>query len=247
MAVARLAPTCNHVLASLPPAEYRSLLPWLEPVQLDGGDVLQECGVPHTQVFFPCSGIVSMNYQLEDGASVAIALIGCEAIVGISVFLDGALPSGQSIVQVAGQGFSVDAVTVRTFLRSGGQLQTLALRSIQAMSTQMAQTAVCNRHHNLDQQICRWLLLTLDRVPGNELNMTHELIAQMLGVRREGVTAAAGKLQDAGAINYSRGRIVVLDRCALEARVCECYRVVRKEYHRLLPTPPGLGATLDAA
>ena len=239
MSVGQLAPTSNHVLASLPPAEYRSLLPWLEPVQLDAGDVLQECGVAQAQVVFPCSGIISMNYQLADGASVAVALVGCEAIVGISVFLDSALPSGQSIVQVAGQGFRLDAATVRAQLRNGGQLQALALRSIQTMSTQMAQTAVCNRHHNLDQQICRWLLLTLDRVPGNELSMTHELIAQLLGVRREGVTAAAGKLQDAGVINYSRGRIVVLDRCALEARVCECYRVVRKEYHRLLPIPAG--------
>ncbi|MEO7251190.1 MAG: Crp/Fnr family transcriptional regulator [Arenimonas sp.] len=245
MSVGQLAPTSNHVLASLPSAEYRSLFPWLEPVQLDAGAVLEECHVAQSQVVFPCSGIVSMNYQLADGASVAIAVVGCEAIVGVSVFLDGALPSGQSIVQVPGQGFRLDAATVRTLLRKGGQLQVLALRSIQAMSTQMAQTAVCNRHHNLDQQICRWLLLTLDRVPGNELNMTHELIAQMLGVRREGVTAAAGKLQDAGVINYSRGRIAVLERSALEARVCECYRVVRKEYHRLLPIPAGFCAALQ--
>lgn len=244
MAVGRLAPTSNHVLASLPPDEYDSLFPWLEPVQLDGGDVLQECGLVQAEVVFPCSGIVSMNYQLEDGASVAVALVGCEAIVGTSVFLDDALPAGQSIVRVAGQGFRLDVATVRMHLRNGGQLQALALRSIQAMTTQMAQTAVCNRHHNLDQQICRWLLLTLDRVPGNELSMTHELIAQMLGVRREGVTAAAGKLQDAGVINYSRGRIVVLDRSALEARVCECYRVVSREYHRLLPIPAATVAAL---
>ena len=237
MSISRLAPSSNLLLASLPPDEYRRLLPVLEPVQLRVGDVIHKSGQAQGHIVFPGSGIVSMNYQLDDGSAVAVALVGREGLVGISAFMDGAVPSSQAMVQTAGLGFRLSAGVVGRELRCGGRLQILALRYIQALITQMAQTAVCNRHHNLDQQICRWLLLSLDRLFGNEVSMTQESIAQMLGVRRERVTSAAGKLQDAGVINYSRGRISVLDRPALEARVCECYSVVRGEYDRLLPLP----------
>jgi CRP-like cAMP-binding protein len=235
MSISWLTPPSNHLLACLPPEEYRRLLPELQPVQLHAGDILHKPGQPQADIIFPCAGIVSLNYRMEDGASVATALVGREGLIGVSLFMDGASPSNLAVVQTDGQGFRLAAGVVRRELKCAGQLQLLALRYIQALITQMAQTAVCNRHHNLDQQICRWLLLSLDRHFGNELTMTQELIAQMLGVRREGVTAAAGKLQDAGVIYYSRGRIAVLDRPALEERVCECYGVVRGEYERLLP------------
>lgn len=235
MPIGRLAPLSNLLLASLPAEQYRRLLPDLESFAVVAGDILTTPNYPPSHVYFPCSCVVSLEHPMEDGASVGVALVGREGMAGVSVFMDGAVPSARGVVQTAGQGFRLTADAVCRELGHGGQLQSLALRYIQALITQMAQTAVCNRHHNLDQQICRWLLLSLDRMAGNELILTQELIAQMAGVRREGVTTAAGKLQDAGIISYSRGRISVLDRQALEARVCECYLVVRLEYERLLP------------
>jgi CRP-like cAMP-binding protein len=246
MTIGALAPNNNRLLASLPAEEYRRLLPDLQPIELEVGDILQKPGQNQACAIFPCAGSVAMNYQMEDGASVAIAVVGREGLVGLSMFLDGAPASSYAVVQTAGHAFRLGAGPVLRELRSPGRLQLLAFRYVQALMTQTAQTAVCNRHHNLDQQICRWLLLSLDRHPGNELNMTQESIAQMLGVRREGITAAAGKLQDAGVINYSRGRIVILDRPALEALACECYSVVRDEYERLLPVAMGQRRHLQA-
>ena len=235
----RLAPTSNLLLASLPPEQYRRLLPDLELVELQVGDAIQKPGLPISHVVFPASGIVSMHYQLRDGAALAIALIGREGLVGISRFMVEAPPSSRSVVQSPGDGYRLGAAVIQREIRNGGHLQVLALRYIQALITQMAQTAVCTRYHNLDQQICRWLLLSLDRLPGSELNMSHELVAQLLGVRRERVSVAASHLQDANVLDYSRGHIWILDRAALEERVCECYAVVRNEYERLLPLGAG--------
>lgn len=238
MSIGRLAPSKNRLLASLPPEQYRRLVACLEPVEMRVGETMHRSGPQaNANVVFPCSGVVSLNYEMSDGASLAIALVGSEGVIGISQFMDGAVPSCHCTVQTPGRGYRLSSGALRRELGKGGQLHTLGLRFIQALITQMAQTAVCNRHHNLDQQTCRWLLLSLDRLEGNELWMTQEMIAQLLGVRREGVTSAAGRLQDAGIITYSRGRICVLDRQALEERVCECYRVVSDEYHRLLPQP----------
>lgn len=235
---ARHSPTSNVVLASLPTEEYRRILPDLEFVELVAGEIVHKPAHPQGHVVFPISGISSLNYHMEDGTSVAVALVGREGMLGISSFMDGALPTTQATAQGTGQAFKLSTAVVRRELRIGARLQSLGLRFIQALITQMAQTAVCNRYHTLDQQICRWMLLSLDRTAGNELSMTQESIAQMLGVRREGITAAAGKLQGSGFIRYSRGRISVMDRGALEACVCECYAVVRDEYRRLLPEPP---------
>ena len=226
-------PRRNLLLAALPEAE-ALWLPNLEPVELPLGKVLYESGTTMSHVFFPTTAIVSLLYVMEDGASGEIAVVGHEGIVGVSLFMGGESTPSRAVVQSAGTGFRLEAkILMKEFNRAGTVLH-LLLRYTQALLTQMAQTAVCNRHHSLDQQLCRWLLLSLDRLPSNELVMTQELIANMLGVRREGVNEAAGKLHKAGVIRYRRGHITVLDRPALEGRTCECYAVVKKEYDRLL-------------
>lgn len=225
----------NQLLAALPAADYERLLPHLEPVTLPLGMVIFESGGKLRHLYFPASGIVSLMYAMENGASTEIAVIGNEGVVGIALFMGGDSTPSRAVVQSAGQGCRLKAAVVKTEFDRGGPLQQLLLRYTQALIAQMTQTAVCNRHHAVDQQLCRWLLLSLDRLPSNKLAMTQELIANMLGVRREGVTEAAGKLQEAGLIRYRRGHITVLDRPQLEARVCECYAVVKKEMDRLLP------------
>lgn len=200
------------------------------------GKVIYESGVELKQVYFPTPGcIVSMLYVMEDGASAEIAVVGDEGMVGIALFMGGGTTPSRALVQSAGQAFLLKAKALQKEFERHGNLQELLLRYTQALITQMSQTAVCNRHHSVEQQLCRWLLLSLDRLSSNELTMTQELIANMLGVRREGVTEAAGRLQAKGLISYSRGRITVIDRPGLEAQVCECYAVVKKEYDRLLP------------
>jgi CRP-like cAMP-binding protein len=228
-------PKANRLLAALPDDGLRMLLPFLEAVPLPLGMVVYESGAAQGYVYFPTSSIVSLLYVLADGASAEIAVTGNEGLVGIALFMGGETTPSRAVVQSAGHGYRLRAAVLKKAFEAGGELQHLLLRYTQALITQMTQTAVCNRHHAVDQQLCRWLLLSLDRLRGNELVMTQELIANMLGVRREGVTEAAGKLQDEGLIRYSRGRITVLDRPRLEARVCECYAVVKKEYDRLLP------------
>jgi CRP-like cAMP-binding protein len=227
-------PQDNRLLAALPDAGLRGLLPHLEAVRLPLGMVVYESGGEQRFVYFPTSSIVSLLYVLADGSSAEIAVTGNEGLVGISIFMGGETTPSRAVVQSAGYGYRLKGQVLRKEFESGGALQHLLLRYTQALITQMTQTAVCNRHHSVDQQLCRWLLLSLDRLPGNELVMTQELIANMLGVRREGVTDAAGKLQDEGMIRYSRGHITVLDRDQLETRVCECYSVVKREYDRLL-------------
>jgi CRP-like cAMP-binding protein len=224
----------NRLLAALPADERDALAPLLEPIPLRLGATLYEPGGKQAYVYFPASGIVSLLYVLENGASAEIAVTGNEGVVGISLFMGGESMPARAVVQGAGTAYRLKAAVIKKEFERGGELQHLLLRFTQAVITQMAQTAVCNRHHSVDQQLCRWLLLSLDRLRSNQLEMTQELIANMLGVRRVGVTEAAGKLHAAGLINYHRGHIVVLDRAKLEKRVCECYRVVRKEYDRLL-------------
>ena len=237
-------PRDNQLLAALADENYEALAPFLEPVELPLGMVLYESGGAQGHVYFPTSSIVSLLYVLENGSSAEIAVTGCEGLVGIALFMGGETTPNRAVVQSAGRGYRVKARALKEQFEAGGPLQLLLLRFTQALITQMTQTAVCNRHHSIDQQLCRWLLLSLDRLPANELVMTQELIANMLGVRREGVTEAAGKLQADGLVAYSRGRITVLDRGKLEARVCECYEVVKKEYDRLLPAPAApAGAT----
>jgi CRP-like cAMP-binding protein len=225
----------NHLLAALPHAESERWLPFLESVDLPLGQVLYESGITLTHVYFPTTAIISLLYVMENGASAEIAVVGNEGIVGISLFMGGESTSSRAVVQSAGKGFRLKANMLKEEFNRAGPVLHLLLRYTQALITQMSQTAVCNRHHSLDQQLCRWLLLSLDRLEGNQLVMTQELIANMLGVRREGVTEGALKLQHAGLIRYARGHITVLDRAALERRSCECYAVVKKEYHRLLP------------
>jgi len=228
-------PKDNHLLAVLPEAEWQRWQPLLELVDLPLGKVLYESGGTMSHVYFPTTAIVSLLYVMEDGASAEIAVVGNEGLVGVAIFMGGGSTPSRALVQSAGKGYRMRAAVInQEFERSSAVLH-LLLRYTQALITQMAQTAVCNRHHSLDQQLCRWLLLSLDRLQGNELVMTQELIANMLGVRREGVTEAALKLQGAGLIRYARGRIKVLDRAGLERRTCECYAVVKKEYDRLLP------------
>ena len=228
-------PQQNHLLAALPAPEGERLFPCLEWVPLPLGEALYESGARLSYVYFPTTAIVSLLYVMENGASAEIAVVGNEGIVGIALFMGGETMPNRAVIQSAGHGYRLKGhILTQEFDRSGA-LQHLLLRYTLALLTQMAQPAVCNRHHSVDQQLCRWLLLSLDRLPANELSMTQELIANMLGVRREGVTEAAGKLQKAGLIHYSRGHITVLDRPGLEARVCECYEVVRKEFSRLLP------------
>ena len=233
-----LDPRQNHLLASLPSAEWERWRPQLEWADMPLGQVLYESGRTLSHVYFPTTAIVSLLYVMEDGASAEIAVVGNEGIVGISLFMGGESTPSRAVVQSAGQGFRLRAVTIKEEFNRAGPVMHLLLRYTQALITQMAQTAVCNRHHSLDQQLCRWLLLSLDRLAGTELVMTQELIANMLGVRREGVTEAALKLQRLGLIRYARGRISVLDRRGLKARTCECYEVVRREYDRLLPRQP---------
>ena len=225
----------NHILAALPDAEWQRWQPQLEAVDLPLGKVLYESGRKLSHVYFPTDAIVSLLYVLEDGASAEIAVVGHEGVVGISLFMGGESTTSRAVVQSAGVGLRLKAASIKEEFNRSSPVMHLLLRYTQALITQMAQTAVCNRHHSLDQQLCRWLLLSLDRLQGSDLVMTQELIANMLGVRREGVTEAALKLQKLGLIRYARGHISVLDRPGLEQRTCECYAVVREEYDRLLP------------
>jgi CRP-like cAMP-binding protein len=225
----------NHLLAALPTAEWERWLPQLERVEMPLGQVLYESGTTLSHVYFPLTAIVSLLYVMENGASAEIAVVGNEGIVGISLFMGGESTPSRAVVQSAGHGVRLKAQTMKDEFNRAGPVLHLLLRYTQALITQMAQTAVCNRHHSLDQQLCRWLLLSMDRLQGNDLVMTQELIANMLGVRREGVTEAALSLQKVGLIRYARGHISVLDRAGLEQRTCECYAVVKKEYDRLLP------------
>jgi CRP-like cAMP-binding protein len=228
----------NHLLAALPDPVRERLLPHLEQVALPLGKVIYEPGDRLTHVYFPTDAIVSLLYVMENGASAEICVVGNEGLVGIAVFMGGESTSNRAVVQSAGLAWRLPGQRLKDEFDRHGELLLLMLRYTQSLITQMAQTAVCNRHHSIDQQLCRWLLLSLDRLTGNELNMTQELIANMLGVRREGVTDAAGKLQRLGVIEYSRGHIKVLDRPQLERLSCECYAVVRSETQRLLPYLP---------
>jgi CRP-like cAMP-binding protein len=225
----------NHLLASLPSEEWKRWASLLEPVDMPLGQVLYESGATLGYVYFPLTAIVSLLYVMENGASAEIAVVGNEGIVGVSLFMGGESTPSRAVVQSAGLGCRLKAAVMKEEFDKAGAVLHLLLRYTQALITQMAQTAVCNRHHSLDQQLCRWLLLSLDRLQGSELVMTQELIGNMLGVRREGVTEGALKLQKAGLIRYSRGHISVLDRPGLETRTCECYAVVKREYDRLLP------------
>lgn len=227
-------PRANHLLAALPAAEWKRWRLQLEAVAMPLGQVLYESGSTLSHVYFPTTAIVSLLYVMESGASAEIAVVGNEGVVGFSLFMGGESTPSRAVVQSAGRGYRLTAAVIKDEFTRAPVLH-LLLRYTQALITQMSQTAVCNRHHSLDQQLCRWLLLSLDRLQGNELVMTQELIANMLGVRREGVTDGALKLQKAGLIQYARGRITVTDRPGLERRCCECYAVVKKEYDRLLP------------
>jgi CRP-like cAMP-binding protein len=234
-ASSRPSPASNRLLAALPPEDFARLQPNLEFAPLPLGWAVYESGDTQGYVYFPTDAIVSLMYVLADGASTELAVVGNDGLVGIALFMGGETTPSRAVVQSAGEGYRLKSSILKAEFERGGMLQHLLLRYTQALITQMTQTAVCNRHHSVDQQLCRWLLLSLDRLPSNELRMTHELIADMLGVRREGVTEAAGTLQAAGLIQYSRGKITVLDRLKLEARVCECYGVVRRETDRLFP------------
>ena len=234
MSVSRGVAT-NRLLAALPAEEYARLAPELDLIPMTLGWAIYESGGSLGYVYFPTDAIVSLLYVLADGDSTELGVVGNDGLVGISLFMGGETTPSRAVVQSAGHGYRLRASIVKSEFRQGGALQHLLLRYTQSLITQMMQTAVCNRHHSVDQQLCRWLLLSLDRLPSNELVMTQELIADMLGVRREGVTEAAGNLQAAGLIHYSRGKITVIDREKLEARVCECYAVVRRETDRLLP------------
>ncbi len=227
----------NQLLSALPKAEWQRWRPEIESVDLPLGLVLYEPGITLSHVYFPTTAIISLLYVLENGASAEIAVVGNEGLVGISIFMGGESTPSRAVVQSAGKGYRLPSQALKDEFNRGGVVMHLLLRYTQALITQMSQTAVCNRHHSLDQQLCRWLLLSLDRLEGSELVMTQELISNMLGVRREGVTEAALQLQEAGLIRYSRGRISVLDRQGIEKRSCECYRVVKKEYDRLREIP----------
>ncbi|WP_175772534.1 Crp/Fnr family transcriptional regulator [Paraburkholderia phenazinium] len=225
----------NNLLAVLPDAELARMAPHLVLVDMPLGQVVYESGDRLDHVYFPTTCIVSLLYVMEDGASAEIAIVGNEGMIGISIFMGGETTPSRAIVQSAGQAYQLDPRVLKDEFRRAGPVQRVLLRYTQALITQMAQTAVCNRHHSIDQHLCRWLLLSLDRLSSNELKMTQELIANMLGVRRPGVSEAAMKLQEAGLIRYSYGHIEVLDRRGLEKRVCECYSVVKREFDRLLP------------
>jgi CRP-like cAMP-binding protein len=231
-------PQQNHLLAALAPAERERIFPHLHLVPMPLGSVLYESGDVLRHVYFPTDSIVSLLYVLADGASAEISVVGNEGLIGIALFMGGETTPSRAIVQSSGHAYRLVGQLLKDEFHRNGPLQLLLLRYTQALITQMAQTAVCNRHHSVDQQLCRWLLLSLDRLSSNQLTMTQELIADMLGVRREGVTEAAGKLDKLGVIRYARGHITVLDRPKLEQLCCECYAVVRKESDRLLPRPP---------
>ncbi len=233
-------PQQNHLLAALPADAQDRIFPYLKRIPLPLGKVLYESGGTLRQVYFPTDAIVSLLYVMENGSSAEISVVGNEGLIGTAVFMGGESTPSRAIVQSAGSAFGLPSQQLRNEFNNHGEMRTLMLRYTQALITQMAQTAVCNRHHSIDQQLCRWLLLSLDRLPSNRLNMTQELIANMLGVRREGVTEAAGKLQKLGVIEYHRGHIKVIDRPQLETLCCECYAVVKAETDRLLPYPlPG--------
>ena len=232
------SPTQNQLLAALPVTEFERLAPHLELIPMPLGEALYESGGRLQHVYFPTTSIVSLLYVMENGASAEIAVVGNEGILGIALFMGGETTPSRAVVQSAGFGYRLKAQLLKEEFNRAGPVMHLLLRYTQALITQMAQTAVCNRHHSVEQQLCRWLLLSLDRLDAPDLKMTQELIANMLGVRREGVTEAAGKLQRAGLIRYSRGRISVLDRPGLEQEVCECYQVVKKEFDRLLADIP---------
>lgn len=229
------SPQQNHLLEALPESDYVRIKPMLEHIKMPLGHTLYESGGHLQHVYFPTTSIVSLLYVLESGASAEIAVVGNEGVLGISLFMGGETTPSRAVVQSAGYGYRMKSSLLKQEFNRAGPMMHLLLRYTQALITQMAQTAVCNRHHSIEQQLCRWLLLSLDRLSADDLNMTQELIANMLGVRREGVTEAAGKLQRAGLIEYSRGHIHVLDRPRLEKQVCECYQVVKTEFDRLLP------------
>ena len=232
--VAIMTPKQNHLLAALPAEIFERLSPHLELISMPLGEVLYESGAQLQYVYFPTTAIVSLHYLLESGASAEIAGVGNEGVLGISIFMGGNTTPSLATVQTAGCGYRLKGRLMMEEFNRAGPMMRLMLRYTQALMTQISQTAVCNRHHSIEQQLCRWLLLTLDRLPSLELTITQELIASMLGVRREGITEAAGNLQRAGLISYRRGHITVLDRPGLESHACECYQVVRKEFHRLL-------------
>ena len=227
-------PRQNRLLAALPPEDYARLLPNLELIQFSLGDVIYESGIQMRHVLFPTTAIVSLLYVMENGAAAEIAVVGNDGIVGVSLFMGGESTSSRTVVQSAGHAYRMKGQVMKEEFYRAGPTHYLFLRYTQALLTQMAQTAVCNRHHSLDQQFCRWLLLSLDLLPSNQLIMTHELISNMLGVRRQGVSEAATNVEKAGLIKYNRGHITVLDRAGLEARACECYRAVKQESDRLL-------------
>ena len=231
------SPHHNRLLAALPPADRERIFRHLKLVSLPLGGVLHESGDSQRYIYFPIDAIVSLLYVLSDGASAEIAVVGNDGAIGVALFMGGATMMNRAIVQSAGSAYRLTRKRIEQEFARHGEMLHILLRYTQALITQMAQTAVCNRHHSVDQQLCRWLLLSLDRLSSNKIVMTQELIANMLGVRREGVTEAAGKLQKAGVIEYRRGKISVLDRSRLEAMSCECYEVVRKETERLLPEP----------
>jgi len=234
----------NHLLAALPAADFERVAAHLEPVALPLGQVIYGPGEQLQHVYFPTTAIISLHYVTENGASAEVASVGNEGVVGISLFMGGDTTPSSAVVPTAGHAYRMARRLLKEEFEHAGLLQSLLLRYTQALITQMSQTAACNRHHSVEQQLCRWLLVTLDRVPSGELVMTQELIARMLGVRREGITEAAGNLQNAGCIRYRRGHIAVLDRSGLEARSCECYDVVRKEMRRLLSDPQYRQATV---
>lgn len=231
-------PKQNNLLAALPGKALARITPSLELVKAELGQVLYEPDAPQSHAYFPISAIISLLYVMENGSSAEIAVVGNEGLLGISVFMGGQTTPSRAVVQSEGDCYRMSAQHVKQEFNRKGPMMLLLLRYTQALITQMGQTAVCNRHHSIDQQLCRWLLLSLDRLASDELTMTQQLIANMLGVRREGLTAAASELRDAGIIRYSRGRITVLDRPRLENRVCECYSVVKRESDRLLLDSP---------
>jgi len=243
------SPTQNHLLAALPAADFEPLVAHLQLVPMLLGDMLYEPGEQLHHAYFPTTSIVSLHYVMETGASAEAAGVGNEGVIGISLFMGGNTTPSSAVVQTAGHAYRLDRRVLMQEFNRGGALQRLLLRYTQALITQMSQTAACNRHHSVEQQLSRWLLLTLDRMPASELIMTQELLASILGVRREGITEAAGKLQHAGLIRYRRGHIAVLQREGLEGHACECYAVVRKELNRLLSDvrpQPGLRAVLQS-
>lgn len=247
MSAAPASPQQNHLLAMLPPEALERLLPNLELVDMPLGMVLYESGDTLRHVYFPTDSIVSLLYVMENGASAEISVVGNDGVIGVALFMGGESTTNRAIVQSAGSAYRVSGKRFKEEFNRHGEMLHLLLRYSQALITQMSQTAVCNRHHSIDQQLCRWLLLSLDRLSGSQLAMTQELIANMLGVRREGVTEAAGKLHRLGVIDYCRGLITVLDRDKLEHLCCECYEVVKRETDRLLPYKTGRAAKAQAS